>query len=198
MTAQGSGHFRICSAGIQNHKNTSSPLRMAGEPSLRRTHMRRTQLVTALLVCAVISLPRSASAQTAPPPTILNVTMDAAGDQLTITGKGFGPAPLVTIDGQPVTVLLGSTDTKVTVIAPSVLLTTPGTYRLTVVGSVRQVGEVFVVASHAGLVPAVSLTSGTTSPAPSGAGVANAQPRAAAAAALTSSANSGGLVAPLV
>src|SRR5580704_8629219 len=140
--------------------------------------MRRTQLVAALLVCAVIGLPRAGSAQNAPPPTILNVTMDAAGDQLTITGSGFGPAPVVTIDGQPVTVLLGSTDTQVTVITPSVLLTTPGTYRLTVVDSVRQVGEVFVVASHAGVVPAVSLTTSGTSPAPSGAGVATGQTRA--------------------
>src|ERR1700676_5180743 len=155
MTAQGSGHFRICSAGIQNHKNTSSPLRMAGEPSLRRTHMRRTQFVAALLVCAVIGLSAVGSAQNAPPPTILNVTMDAAGDQLTITGKGFGPAPVVTIDGQPVTVLFGATDTQVTVVTPAVLLTTPGTYRLTVVDSVRQVGEVFVVASHAGIVAPV-------------------------------------------
>src|SRR6202140_4129047 len=113
--------------------------------------MRRPQLVAALLVCVVISLPRAGAAQNAPPPTILNVTMDAAGDQLTITGKGFGPAPVVTIDGQPVTVLLGATDTQITVIAPSVLLTTPGTYRLTVVDSVRQVGDGFVVASRAGI-----------------------------------------------
>src|SRR6202140_2783335 len=112
--------------------------------------MRRPQLVAALLVCVVISLPRAGSAQNPPPPTILNVTMDAAGDQLTITGKGFGPAPLVTIDGQPVTVLLGSTDTQVDVIAAAGPGTTPGTYRLTVVDSVGQVGEVFVVASHAG------------------------------------------------
>src|ERR1700676_1111927 len=124
---------------------------MVRRTSLRRTHMRRTQFVAALLVCALIGLPRAGSAQNAPPPTILNVTMDAAGDQLTITGKGVGPAPLVTIDGQPVTVLLGATDTQVTVITPSVLLTTPGSYRLTVVDPVREVGEAFVVTSHAGI-----------------------------------------------
>src|SRR6202023_3370084 len=124
---------------------------MAGE-HLWRTHMRRTQLVAALLFCAVIGLSRVVSAQDAARPTILNVTMDAAGDRITISGTGFGPAPLVTIDGQPVTVLAGATDTQVTVITPSVLLTTPGTYRLTVVDPVRQVGEVFVVASHAGTV----------------------------------------------
>src|SRR3984893_3184304 len=139
--------------------------------SLRRTHMRRTQLVATLLVCAVVSFPRVGAAQTAAPPTILNVTMDAVGDQLTITGKGFGPAPLVTIDGQPVTALLGSTDTQVTVITPSVLLTTAGTYRLPVVGSVRQGGDGFVFASHAGIIgpgggirsePPTAATSGAT------------------------------------
>src|SRR5580704_8970044 len=157
--------------------------------------MRRTQLVAALLVCALIGLPRAGSAQSAPPPTMLNVTMDAAGDQLTITGSGFGPAPVVTIDGQPVTVLLGSTDTQVTVIAPSVLRTTPGTYRLTVVDSVRQVGEVFVVASRAALVAPVSLTTSGTTSAPSGAGVATDQPRVTSAAAATPSGTSGGVVA---
>lgn len=35
----------------------------------------------------------------------------ARATSLTITGTGFGPAPLVTIDGQPVTVLAGATDT---------------------------------------------------------------------------------------
>ena len=132
--------------------------------------MRRTQLVAALLVSAVIGLPVVGSAQNAPAPTILNVTMDAAGDQLTITGNGFGPSPVVTIDGQPVTVLLGSTDTQVTVITPSVLLTTPGTYRLTVVDSVRQVGEVFVVTSHPeSVVPVGGAPSGTPTAAPGGA-----------------------------
>src|SRR6202521_4240971 len=141
--------------------------------------MRRTQLVAALLVCAVISLPRAGSAQSAPPPTILNVTMDAAGDQLTITGKGFGPAPLVTVDGQPVTVLLGSTDTHVTIITPSVLLTTPGTYRLTVVDSVRQVGDGFVVASHAGIIAPVGGVPSETPTAATGGATRLAAPQAA-------------------
>src|ERR1700688_2654545 len=117
----------------------------------------RPPLVAALLVGAVTGLSRVASAQDTSRPTILNVTMDAAGDQLTITGTGFGAAPIVTIDGQPVPVLPGATDTQVTVVTPAVLLTAPGTYRLTMVDSVRQVGEVFVVASRAGLVPLVSL-----------------------------------------
>src|ERR1700682_3304322 len=140
--------------------------------------MRRTQLVAALLVSAVIGLPCGSSAQNAPPPTILNGTRDAAGDQLTISGKGFGPAPLVTIDGQPVTVLLGSTDTQVTVITPSVLLTTPGTYRLTVVDSVRQVGEVFVVASHAGIVAPVGGIASEPLPAATGGATRLAAPPA--------------------
>ena len=112
--------------------------------------MRRTQVMSTLLFCAAISVAHVGSAQDAARPTILNVTMDAAGDQLTITGSGFGAAPVVTIDGQPVPVLPGATDTQVNVVTPAVLLTSPGTYRLTMVDSVRQVGEVFVVASRAG------------------------------------------------
>jgi hypothetical protein len=53
----------------------------------------------------------------------------------------------VTVDGQPVTVLQSGTDTQVDVQAPAAVLTTPGTYRLTVVDPVRQVGDAFVVAS---------------------------------------------------
>jgi hypothetical protein len=67
---------------------------------------------------------------------------------------------VVTIEGQPVTVLLDSTDRQVIVIAPSVLLTTPGTYRLAVVDSVRPVGDGFVVASHAGIIAPVGATGG--------------------------------------
>jgi IPT/TIG domain-containing protein len=137
--------------------------------------MKRTQLVAALLVCALIGLPRAGSAQNAPAPTILNVTMDAAGDQITITGKGFGPAPLVTIDGQQVPVLTGSTDTLVTVVTPAVLLTTPGTYRLTVVDPVLHVGEAFVIASHA--IPVVTATSAAGVAAPSVSGAVSATPQ---------------------
>ena len=145
----------------------------------------------------VVGFSRAGSAQDAPRPTILNVTMDAAGDQLTITGTGFGPAPVVTIDGQPAPVLPGASDTQVAVLTPAVLLTTPGTYRLTVVDSVRQVGEVFVVASRAGLVPLVGL--GTSEASVAAAGVASgiAQPIMGGATATASSANSGGPVATL-
>jgi hypothetical protein len=134
----------------------------------RKDPMRNISFVVAVVVWAGLGLAQIGAAQTAAPPIILNVTMDAAGDQLTITGKGFGPAPLVTIDGQPVTVLLGSTDTQVTVITPAVLLTTPGSYRLTVVDSVRQVGDGFVVASHAGIIAPVGEIPGETPTAATG------------------------------
>src|SRR6202163_4529385 len=159
-----------------------NPRWMAGAPFVRRMHMRRTQFAAALLVCAVMGLSRAGAAQDAARPTILNVTMDAVGDQLTITGSGFGAAPVVTIDGQPVPVLPGATDTQLAVVTPAVLLTAPGTYRLTVVDSVRQVGEVFVVASRAGLVPAVSLTTNGTSAAPStGVGTGQSRPNSSVA-----------------
>ena len=75
---------------------------------------------------------------------------------LTITGTGLGPDLLVTVDGQPVATLPGATDMQVEVLAPTTVLTTPGTYRLTVVDPARQVGDGFVVASPIGRVVTAS------------------------------------------
>jgi IPT/TIG domain-containing protein len=116
--------------------------------------MRSTSFVVALVVWVSIGLASIGTAQTVPDPTIHptihNVTLHEGSGVLTITGTGFGRAPLVTVDGQPATVLQGATDTRVDVVAPAVLLTTPGSYRLTVVDPVRQVGDAFVVASQGG------------------------------------------------
>jgi hypothetical protein len=135
----------------------------------------------------------------APPPaaglTIQNVTLHDGDRVMTITGTGFGASPLVTLDGQAVATLPGATDTQVQVLAPVAVLTTPGTYRLTVMDPARQVGEAFVVATHSETESAVSLTTSGTSPAPSGTGVAVGQPRATSAAAPLPSA---GLVGPLI
>ena len=49
-----------------------------------------------------------AAAQMAEPLTIHNVTVQASTSTLTITGVGFGNEPVVTVDGQPVTVAHGS------------------------------------------------------------------------------------------
>ncbi len=111
--------------------------------------MRRSPAVAILLLSAVIGFARDGAAQDPPRLTILNVTQDTTGDRLTITGKGFGQTPTVSIDGQPVVVLQGGTDTQVSVLTPLALQTTPGTYRLTVVDPVRQVGDAFVVVSRA-------------------------------------------------
>src|SRR5262245_12389212 len=106
------------------------------------------RLLVAVGCASLIGLAVPGWAQDAPRPTILNVTISASGEQVTITGTGFGNTPVVTIDGQPVTVLAGASDTQITVAAPAALLTTPGTYRLTVVDSVSNLGEVFVVAGR--------------------------------------------------
>jgi hypothetical protein len=116
--------------------------------------MRSTSIVVALVVWAGLGLAQIGAAQTAAL-TIHNVTVPDGAGVLTITGTGFGPNPAVTVDGQPVQLLPGGTDTRLDVLAPAVILTTPGTYRLTVVDSVRQVGEAFVIASHAGIVAPV-------------------------------------------
>ena len=124
--------------------------------------MRRTPHVAALLIFALISTARPVAAQPTPGPTIRSVTLDEAGDLLTITGAGFGPVPEVTIDGQPVTVLPGGSDTQVTVQTPAVLQTTAGTYRLTVSDTTRHKGETFVVATRGGLA-GISLAAGASS-----------------------------------
>jgi hypothetical protein len=127
-------------------------------------------IVIALALVGVYSAPPAAAQN--PGPVIVNATMDVSGEHLTLSGSGFGTAPVVTIDGQPVTVLPGATDTQVTVLTPAALLTTPGTYRVTVTESARQASDVFVVASRGSLVqagggPTISSTTasaGTTTP----------------------------------
>jgi hypothetical protein len=120
--------------------------------------------VLALFVWATVSQVGAAQDRL----TILNVTMSAAGDQVTVTGTGFGKTPVVTIDGQPA-VVIASTDTQVSVVTPAVLLTASGTYRLTVMDSVRQVGEAFVVTSRGDASgTAVSTTPITNAPGSSG------------------------------
>jgi hypothetical protein len=83
--------------------------------------------------------------------TIHNVTLQEATGTLTIVGVGFGRAPVVTVDGQPVRVLLGATDMQLDVEAPSAIWTAPGTYRLTVSDAARKASDTFVVASQMGV-----------------------------------------------
>src|SRR6266542_1764675 len=118
---------------------SSSPRRVAG---LRRL------LGLAVSVCVALGSSGVGLAQAPGRPVIRNITIDGAGDVLTIAGAGFGTNPQVTFDGEPVSVLPGATDTQITIATPKVLLTTMGTYRLTVIDPVSQVGEAFVVVSH--------------------------------------------------
>lgn len=88
-------------------------------------------------------------AQEAPPPrpVIQSATVRPDTGTLILSGQGFGPHLLVTVDGQTVTTLPGSTATHLEVQAPASVLTTPGTYRLTVVDPVQRAWDGFVVAS---------------------------------------------------
>jgi hypothetical protein len=79
-------------------------------------------------------------------PTIHRVTVDSQSGVLTITGGGLGEHLVVTVEGTPVPLLPGATGTQVEVAPPPALLTTAGTYRLTVVDPTRQIGDAFVVA----------------------------------------------------
>jgi hypothetical protein len=95
--------------------------------------MRRT-LCVILVVLASLAVGRTAAAQTDAAPTIHRVTLDERGAVLTISGTGLSAHLIVAVDGQPATVLSGATAVQMEVLAPATFLTTPGTYRLTVVG----------------------------------------------------------------
>ncbi len=113
------------------------------------THIRFTAAAMVLAVLA-LGLSSDAVAQPSVRPTIHHVTLNAGAGVLTITGEGFGGEPVVTVDGQAVAVLTGGSETRLDVLAPATLLVTPGSYRLTVLDPVRQIGDVFVVSSEAG------------------------------------------------
>jgi hypothetical protein len=96
----------------------------------------RNALVVALVVSAGLGIAQIGAAQTAVRLTIHNVTLHEGAGVLTITGIGFGREPVVTVDGQPATVLPGGSETLLQVTAPSAVLM-PGTYRLTVADPTR-------------------------------------------------------------
>ena len=108
----------------------------------------RNRLCAALTWISILVVVGAAAAQPdAARPTIHRVTIDSQTGVLTITGAGFGPHLVVTVEGAPVPLLPGATDSQVEVAPPPALLTTPGTYRLTVLDPVRHIGDAFVVAS---------------------------------------------------
>ena len=69
----------------------------------------------------------------------------------------------VTVNGEAVAVLPGGTATQIDVPAAALVLHIPGTYRLTVVDPVRQIGDAFVVASQPGTIDPVATLAGTPS-----------------------------------
>lgn len=106
---------------------------------------------TAAMALAILCAGGPATAQSGPgATTIHNLVLDAAAGVLSISGAGFGEAPVVTVDGLAVTVLPGSTDTRVDVVAPAVLLTTAGTYRVTVTDAARRSGDAMGIAVSGG------------------------------------------------
>jgi IPT/TIG domain len=112
--------------------------------------MRINPCVATLVISAALGMAPPAAAQPVAPLTIQSVTLQPNDGVITITGTGFGADVVVTIDGPRVTVLPGATATRVEVQPPATVLTTPGTYRLSVVDPARRVGDVFVVGSSRG------------------------------------------------
>ncbi len=117
--------------------------------------MRVPPSVVVLVMSVAFGLASHAAAQSVARPAIQSVTLQPDTGVLTITGTGLGADLVVTVDGQPVTVLPGATSTRLEVQAPATVLAAPGTYRLTVVDPVRRVGDVFVVASQGSVVGGV-------------------------------------------
>ncbi len=100
-------------------------------------------------------------AQTASSPlTIHNVRLHELSGELTITGTGFGTAPVVAVDGQPVTGAARRHRHAARGAGAAAALTTPGTYRLSVVDPARQLGDGFVIAITAETVAAVAASGG--------------------------------------
>jgi hypothetical protein len=134
---------------------------------MRHRRFTRSVLFALTLLTATAAL---VSAQSAPV-TVRNVTVDVSGDLLIISGSGFGASPAVTIDGVPVTVLPGGSDTQVTVPLPASVKVNAGTYRLTVVDPARNAGDAFVVTSSGPRIAVAASTAIVSAPA---AGVAAA------------------------
>lgn len=105
-------------------------------------------LVTGLVLIAALN-PSPVAAQPAPAPTIHHVTVRPDSGVLTIVGTALGADLAVTVDGHPVTVMPGASDTQLDVVAPATVLSTPGTYRLTVTDATGQRGDGFIVAGPA-------------------------------------------------
>jgi hypothetical protein len=120
----------------------------------------------------LLGLAQAAQAQTVPTPAIRNAVIDAAGDSLIITGSGFAAGAVVTLDGQPVTVLPGASDTQLAVTVPDALKVNAGSYRLTISDPATKASDSFVVFTTAPP-QAVASTSTIIAPVPSGASAAS-------------------------
>src|SRR5262245_31435487 len=95
--------------------------------------------IVAATAIAMLLVGASAAAQLdGPKPTIHRVTIDDQSGVLTITGAGLGEHLAVAIEGMPVALLPGATDTRIEVAVPAALMITPGTYRLSVMDPSRQ------------------------------------------------------------
>jgi hypothetical protein len=122
--------------------------------------MRYRSFFVVAIILAASGVTDIAAAQPVAPLTIYRVVLQPEAGVLTISGTGLGSDLVVSVDGHPVSVLPGASDTQVDVMAPATVLTVAGTYRLTVVDPTRQVGDAFVVASPiAGSVVAAGGTS---------------------------------------
>src|SRR5262245_25619544 len=125
------------------HRRRGSPLRGIQNGAVAMPF--RFPVVSLIVAAGIFTLAITANAQHAPPLWIQSVTVDVAAGTATITGTGFTETCAVTLDGHVLTVLPGGMPTRIVAVMPETLLTTPGTYRLTVTDTGRQAGDAFEI-----------------------------------------------------
>jgi hypothetical protein len=136
--------------------------------------MRRAVIaMLGLLLAASASGVLLEARQPSPPPVIHRVTLLPGDGLLVIEGTGLGDHLVVTVNGQTVTTMPGAGDTRLEAQAPAAVLTTPGTYRLTVADPVRPAWDGFIVASAAA-VEAGTVSSGRVADTERGGGAVQA------------------------
>ena len=107
--------------------------------------MELTTVRGALILSLALVVPGAVAAQPGPP-VIHRVMLQPDTGVLTILGTGLDADLLVTLEGQPISVLPGATARQIEALVPAPILAAPGTYRLTVADSMRGTGDGFVVA----------------------------------------------------
>src|SRR5207344_1861662 len=129
LESTGRGEIRQDGAGGSVHQSPlvvlcrGSSWRSSSRHFSGEAPMRTPLCVVMLVMSASLGLSQMSAAQSSAQPAIHSVVVQPDAGVLTITGTGFGVDLIVTVDGQPVTVLPGATPTRLEVQPPATVLT---------------------------------------------------------------------------